>query len=574
VTTPRISTFTRGIFILSILLTATAPALADTPQGDTGIASFYPGDEGIENDPNVIFVEKFETSNWYQNWGYSSPLPRTTPLDSDPTRLFEPFQNKALRIRVDQDDHYGLDLKFFFRDHLGYEPEEVYWRYYLRFADDWDPYKGGKMPGIAGTYNTAGWGGRPATGADGWSARGQFNGQTAGETPIGFYVYHVDRTSPWGAEIIWENNHLGYLENNRWYCIEQYCKMNTPTLNDGILRGWVDGQLAYERTDFRFRDVYDLKIETIWVNVYLGGSWTAITDHHLYIENIVMAHDYIGPAYPTLPPLLSDIYHDDSVDMIDFSMLADDWNQTFDSTLVGWYKLDENFGTTVHDYAGFTRDGVIKGESEWAPTSGYFDGAVNLGWVSTSSDGAIEIPTSAMTTDAGTISIWAKILGPQTGTRYIFGHTSSRTGGFADRIQIYMDNSDYQLDLGLGSNHTVATNITTLSPDTWYHVVLTWDTGSYTLYLDGSPLSFGSYSDLNNLAIVAHAGNSGREVQNEGFQGLIDNIHIYTRALTEQEVIDLAVEMPKVAADGDINKDNTVNYLDLAILANEWLQTR
>ena len=32
------------------------------PEGSTGIAVRYPGDEGIENDPDVVFVESFEGS--------------------------------------------------------------------------------------------------------------------------------------------------------------------------------------------------------------------------------------------------------------------------------------------------------------------------------------------------------------------------------------------------------------------------------------------------------------------------------------------------------------------------------
>ena len=68
---------------------------------------------------------------------------------------------------------------------------------------------------------------------------------------------------------------LGHLENNRWYCIEQYARLNTPGQNDGVLRGWVDGKLAFEKTDIRMRDVADLKIQSIWINLYHGGTWTA-----------------------------------------------------------------------------------------------------------------------------------------------------------------------------------------------------------------------------------------------------------------------------------------------------------
>ena len=71
--------------------------------------------------------------------------------------------------------------------------------------------------------------------------------------------------------------------------------MNTPGKNDGILRAWVDGLPAFEKTDIRMRDTDALKIEAVWLNVYLGGSWTARSDHHLYIDNVVIAKTPIGP---------------------------------------------------------------------------------------------------------------------------------------------------------------------------------------------------------------------------------------------------------------------------------------
>ena len=71
--------------------------------------------------------------------------------------------------------------------------------------------------------------------------------------------------------------------------------MNTPGANDGILRAWVDGEPAFEKTDIRMRDVDTLKIEAVWLNVYLGGTWSAKSDHHLYIDNVVISNNYIGP---------------------------------------------------------------------------------------------------------------------------------------------------------------------------------------------------------------------------------------------------------------------------------------
>ena len=55
--------------------------------------------------------------------------------------------------------HDGWSRTYPFKKMLGEEQEEIYFRYYIRLADDWDPRRGGKMPGIAGTYGRAGWGG-------------------------------------------------------------------------------------------------------------------------------------------------------------------------------------------------------------------------------------------------------------------------------------------------------------------------------------------------------------------------------------------------------------------------------
>ena len=151
------------------------------------------------------------------------------------------------------------------------------------------------MPGISGTYGRAGWGGRRVNGRDGWSARGLFRGQKDSKTPIGYYCYHVDMKGRYGSGWLWDVEGRGNLDNNRWYCIEQYAQMNTPGRNDGVLRGWVDGKLAFEKEDVRMRDVSALRIEAVWLNVYLGGTWTARSEHHLYIDNVVIARKPIGP---------------------------------------------------------------------------------------------------------------------------------------------------------------------------------------------------------------------------------------------------------------------------------------
>jgi hypothetical protein len=242
----------------------------------------------------VVFRCDFESDRWYEQWGLRSPPQRVQIVGIDAQRRFESLDGKALRIRIDQGGHMGLSLTYDFQKQVGYEPEEIYFRYYLRLADDWDPRRGGKLPGISGTYSRAGWGGRPVHGDDGWSARGLFRGRENGRTPIGFYCYHMDMKGKYGSDWRWEQQGRGLLENNRWYCIEQYAKLNTPGEANGMLRGWVDGEPAFEKTDIRFRSVDSLKIEAVWINFYLGGTWTSESEHHAYIDDVVISKNPIG----------------------------------------------------------------------------------------------------------------------------------------------------------------------------------------------------------------------------------------------------------------------------------------
>ena len=275
----------------------------DLPSSDPimGLAAAYPLDQGIAEHSGVYLFSDFESNNWGDDWSFGTDAGTLDTLLSDPGRLFEVLKGSALRVKVAEGTHYGMSVGFNFTEKIGHEPEEIYFRYYLRFADDWMTVYGGKMPGISGTYGRAGWGGRPSDGTNGWSARGSFSvmpppGNPLGYTiPMGHYVYHADMDGSYGDIDLWQKDYRGYLEKNRWYCIEQYLRMNTPGQNDGILRSWVDGRPAYERTDWRWRDVTDLKIERIWMNVYHGGTTAAAQDAHLYIDNVVIANRYIGP---------------------------------------------------------------------------------------------------------------------------------------------------------------------------------------------------------------------------------------------------------------------------------------
>jgi hypothetical protein len=267
-----------------------------------GLAAKYPKDQGLAKDLDVVFFTDFEADSWRDEWSQVANRNASETVAADAARKFEPLAGRALSANLAKGESTALNTLFKFKDKTSAEPDEMFFRYYLRLGDDWNQtVDGGKLPGFSGTYGKAGWGGRKVDGTDGWSARGSFGlaipegNPLAGLQPIGTYCYHAEMRGTYGDVWVWQRGYRGFLEKNRWYCIEQQVKLNQPERNDGILRAWVDGRLAFEKTDIRFRTVATLKIEQVWMNVYHGGTKPSPYDQHLFIDNVVIARKYIGP---------------------------------------------------------------------------------------------------------------------------------------------------------------------------------------------------------------------------------------------------------------------------------------
>lgn len=196
-------------------------------------------------------------------------------------------------------------MRFNFAGKRGRAPEEAFFRYYLSFANAWSPdVDGGKRRGFSRTYGRVGGGFRRSTCSDSRVMRGQFSTMASrtdsllGPPSLGTDAYHADIDEASTETWAWPLGRLAALERILWDSIEPHISLNTPGRKEGIQRAWIDGRLTSEKTDIRMRTVPELRIESVWFNVYQGGTQPAAQCMQLYIARMVIARKYIRPMTP------------------------------------------------------------------------------------------------------------------------------------------------------------------------------------------------------------------------------------------------------------------------------------
>ena len=273
-----------------------------------GFAATFSNDRGIESHPAVLWADGFSSGKLKPGWNLAQRVV---------SKVMQPLAAPAagnllltlpsLQATIPRGEHLGLDLRYDLPNGADKLPvQEAYMRYYLRLGPEWaDSPDSGKLPGFAGTYNRAGWGGRGWHGLQGWSARGSFIKSLPPDhpahrlLPLASYVYHSKSAASYGDIFVWGGgNGAGLIRPGRWVCIEQHIRLNTPGREDGVLRAWVDGQPVFARRNLRLRDTLAVGIENAWFDLYMGGQQAALKDMTINIAQVVVATRYIGPMAP------------------------------------------------------------------------------------------------------------------------------------------------------------------------------------------------------------------------------------------------------------------------------------
>ena len=332
------------------LLLAAQQAL---PEGDAGLAARYPGDVGLEKDPEVVFVETFEGSvdEICGRWDQAAGKPIMAKSDDRPPG--SPGGQSLLLTRTAGGTNGYTDGGNFYRrlknDAGGFGYDRLFLRFYMKFNRDHAPIH---------HYGAGFWGIHPPSawplGHAGKRPKGDHLFSTQVEpgdfTSWYFYTYWQDmRGSPPRGQT-WGNTFehgvpARPVEKEKWICLELMVKMNDVGDSNGEQAYWLDGRLSrkdgtvtshvgkgfpaagrwlYDKFEpgatgrgirwddaqkkgvpeeggqpfpgFRWRDVPELKINAVWLYRYMSKPETGTSQ--VWWDHLVVAKSYIGPLKP------------------------------------------------------------------------------------------------------------------------------------------------------------------------------------------------------------------------------------------------------------------------------------
>jgi hypothetical protein len=202
--------------------------------------------------------------------------------------------------------------------------------------------------------------------------------------------------------------------------------------------------------------------------------------------------------------------------------------------LVAAFGFSEGSGTTLADASGSGNNGTVSGAT-WTGSGKYgsalsFDGVND--WVTVADSASLDL-TTGMTLEAwvspSTLNGWETVILKEATNELayaMYGDNNGNDSGGPRRPAIWIRQ-------GGSSYSTVGT--AQLPVNTWTHLAATYDGANLKLYVNGTEVgSSARTGSINTSTGALRIG--GNSVWSEWFNGLIDEVRVYSHALTQAEI--------------------------------------
>ena len=241
-----------------------------------------------------------------------------------------------------------------------------------------------------------------------------------------------------------------------------------------------------------------------------NGNWTGITDLSM-TGNLIDANLYESQHVPEGSPVL-------------------------------YLTFDENRtnGETTHDLSYYNNDGQLGSATAGDPaepvwtTAGKYGGAYEFDgeddYIQVADDASLNI------TDGITISAWIKT-NDASATQEIIAKDEHFITHATNVYGVVVTSSKIRFGVGNGTTEDEIQTDETISANTWYHVAGTWNPTEICIYLNGKKKCQSSTIDkIQTRATDLFIGKNNDATYPRPFNGTIDEVRIYDRALSEEEI--------------------------------------
>ncbi|MCL5281807.1 MAG: hypothetical protein M1376_18065, partial [Planctomycetes bacterium] len=205
-----------------------------------------------------------------------------------------------------------------------------------------------------------------------------------------------------------------------------------------------------------------------------------------------------------------------------------------DPSLVGWWKMDDEKSGVAVDYSGYDNYGTLMGGPKFV--EGYLGEALSFDGV----DDFVNCGNNASLTNVDSVSVTAWIQTNVVGRdQKIASDQNGSTGGY--KLGVYSSNNMVEFEIRSAANaatlNRTAPGGTALQAGTWYHVVGVYEKGkAIRTYVNGKldrELATAEVAGLSTGALML-----GREAPAGAYwwNGLMDDVRVYNKALTSEEI--------------------------------------
>jgi hypothetical protein len=325
--------------------------------------------------------------------------------------------------------------------------------------------------------------------------------------------------------LVWDGSERSAISTNTFTDNRWHHAVGVITGDGGNMKLYVDGVLQQTTS---IGTILPYTSSSYWrIGGYMGAGWTNTVNGY-FTGSIDEARIYNRVL--TATEVVS-LYNSGSGKVAQASKTG----------LIGYWSLDDATSTIATDLSGNGKNGTLTNmdsTTDWI--AGKRSKALDFDGSNDHVDLGSNVYSQSQLGAAGTISAWFKLnaLPASSGTMSIM----DMEGIFGDQIINSGGNTRVQVRVYDGGVKT-AIGTTNLTTGRWYHYIETWDSTTARVYLNGVEENSVAAGAMNNFDSLSRDYSIGKNCNDCGsgtrFNGAIDDVRVYSRALSPSEAAGL-----------------------------------